>query len=238
MSSDNTASAVTYTSISFDSDGPSWVHVSEPKHPEYHVPSDDDMQVEDQPYADDASPVAESPRHIADSDSIEEDSIDYPDELEDDDEIIHNFHYAPYITRGIISVSRLDGIYEIDLSNSNINDSSMYAVSNKRAKLNLDSILLWHCRLGHISKKHIEKLQHDGLLNLIEIQSFEKCVSCMSGKMARKSSSHQVERAKDLLGLIHTDVCGPFRTVSRQEASYFVTFTDDLSLWLCLLAET
>ncbi|GJS31059.1 retrotransposon protein, putative, ty1-copia subclass [Tanacetum coccineum] len=37
------------------------------------------------------------------------------------------------------------------------------------------------------------------------------------------------ERAKDLLGLIHTDVCGPFRIVSRQGASYFVTFTDDFS---------
>ncbi|GJV49437.1 retrotransposon protein, putative, ty1-copia subclass [Tanacetum coccineum] len=47
--------------------------------------------------------------------------------------------------------------------------------------------------------------------------------------MARKPYSHQVERAKDLLGLIHTDVCGPFRTVSRQGASYFVTFTDDFS---------
>ncbi|GKA74452.1 retrotransposon protein, putative, ty1-copia subclass [Tanacetum coccineum] len=48
-------------------------------------------------------------------------------------------------------------------------------------------------------------------------------------EMARKSYSHKVERAKDLLGLIHTDVCGPFRIVSRQEASYFVTFTDDFS---------
>ncbi|GJS08882.1 retrotransposon protein, putative, ty1-copia subclass [Tanacetum coccineum] len=47
--------------------------------------------------------------------------------------------------------------------------------------------------------------------------------------MARKPYSHQVERAKDLLGLIHTDVCGPFRIVSRQGASYFVTFTDDFS---------
>ncbi|GKC28562.1 retrotransposon protein, putative, ty1-copia subclass [Tanacetum coccineum] len=173
--------------------------------------------------------------------------------------ILHNCHYAPSITRGIISVSRLykdgfvnrfendntisvsrnnlvyfcaiprDDIYEIDLSSSNTNDSSMYAISNKRAKLNLDSTLLWHCRLGHISKKRIEKLQHDGLLNSTDIKSFEKCVSCMSGKMARKPYSHQVERAKDLLGLIHTDVCGPFRTVSRQGASYFVTFTDDFS---------
>ncbi|GJT04143.1 retrotransposon protein, putative, ty1-copia subclass [Tanacetum coccineum] len=122
-----------------------------------------------------------------------------------------------------------DGVYENDLSNSNTNDSSMYAVSNKRAKLNLDSSLLWHCRLGHISKKHIEELQHDGLLTSTDIQSFEKCVSCMSGKMPRIPYSHQVERAKDLLGLIHTDVCGPFRTVSRQGASYFVTFTDDFS---------
>ncbi|GJT28236.1 zinc finger, CCHC-type containing protein [Tanacetum coccineum] len=173
--------------------------------------------------------------------------------------ILHNYHYAPSITRGIISISRLykdgfvnrfendntisvsrnnlvyfcaipkDDIYEIDLSSSNTNGSYMYAISNKRAKPNLDFTLLWYCRLGHISKKRIEKLQHDGLLNSTDIKSFEKCVSCMSGKMARKLYSHQVERDKDLLGLIHTDVCGPFKTVSRQGASYFVTFTDDFS---------
>nr|GEU79544.1 retrotransposon protein, putative, Ty1-copia subclass [Tanacetum cinerariifolium] len=173
--------------------------------------------------------------------------------------VLHNCHYAPSITRGIISVSCLyddgfinrfendntisvsknnvvyfsviprNGIFEIDWSNSNTNDCSMYDVSNKRAKTNLDSSLLWHCLLGHISKKHIEKLQHDGLLNSTDFKSFEKCVSCMSGKMTRKPYTHQVERAKDLLGLIHTDVCGPFRTVLKQRASYFVTFTDDFS---------
>nr|GEZ48285.1 hypothetical protein [Tanacetum cinerariifolium] len=47
--------------------------------------------------------------------------------------------------------------------------------------------------------------------------------------MARKPYTHQVERAKDLLGLIHTDVCGPFNIISRQGASYFVTFNDDFS---------
>ncbi|GKD55326.1 retrotransposon protein, putative, ty1-copia subclass [Tanacetum coccineum] len=175
--------------------------------------------------------------------------------------VLHNCNYAPSITRGIILVSRLyddgfinhfdenntisvsmnnvvycsviprNGIYEIYLSNSNINDCSMYSVSNKRAKTNLDSSLLWHCRLRHISKKHIEKLQHDGLLNSTHNQSFEKCVSCMSIKMAQKPYTHQVERAKHLLGLIHTDVCGPFKTVSKQGASYFVTFTNDFSLY-------
>ncbi|GKF63633.1 hypothetical protein Tco_0187081, partial [Tanacetum coccineum] len=114
MSSDNASFVVTYTSISFDQNGPSWgiplvnagelpeidpyeeldkhvpVHVPEPEHPEYHVPSDDDIQVKDQPYANDASPTAESPGYIANSDSMEEDtdkdSIDYPDEPKDDDE--------------------------------------------------------------------------------------------------------------------------------------------------------
>ncbi|GJZ49455.1 retrotransposon protein, putative, ty1-copia subclass, partial [Tanacetum coccineum] len=173
--------------------------------------------------------------------------------------VLNNCHYAPSITRGVISVSRLyedgfinrfvnntiqvsrnnmvyfsaiprDGIFEIDLSNSYTNENSIYTVSNKRAKLDLDSALLWHCRLGHISKKRIELyyITMDSL-NSTDLRAFEKCVPCMSGKMARKPYTHQVERAKDLLGLIHTDVCGPFKITSRQGASYFVTFTDDFS---------
>nr|GEX12614.1 retrotransposon protein, putative, Ty1-copia subclass [Tanacetum cinerariifolium] len=172
--------------------------------------------------------------------------------------VLNNCHYASSITKGVIYVSRLyedgfinhfvnntiqvfrnnmvyfssiprAGIFEIDLSNCYTNESSIYAVSNKRAKLDLDSALLRHCRLGHISKKHIEKLKHDELLDSTDLRDFEKCVSCISGKMARKPYTHQVERGKDLLGLIHTDVCGPFKIMSRKGASYFVTFTDDFS---------
>ncbi|GKG19088.1 hypothetical protein Tco_0376187, partial [Tanacetum coccineum] len=48
---------------------------------EYHAPSDDDIQVEDQPYADDASPTTEAPGYITDSDSMEEDD---DEDLEED----------------------------------------------------------------------------------------------------------------------------------------------------------
>nr|GEX73219.1 hypothetical protein [Tanacetum cinerariifolium] len=173
--------------------------------------------------------------------------------------VLNNYHYAPSITRGVISVlccfdngfiNRFvdnnvisvlknnlvyfmavprDGIFEIYMSCSNKNNSSMFGITIKRAQINLDSSLLWRCRLGHISKKRIEKLQHDGLLNSIDIESLGKCFSCMSGKMARKPYSHQVERAKYLLGLIYTDVYGPFKILSRQGANYFVTFTNDFS---------
>ncbi|GKE94455.1 hypothetical protein Tco_1579310 [Tanacetum coccineum] len=82
------SSTYVYDPIELDEHVP--VYVLEPEHPEYHAPSNDDIQVKDQPYADEASPTAESPRYIADSDLMEEDtdedSIDYPDKPEDGEE--------------------------------------------------------------------------------------------------------------------------------------------------------
>ncbi|GJQ96707.1 retrotransposon protein, putative, ty1-copia subclass [Tanacetum coccineum] len=158
---------------------------------------------------------------------------------------LDNCYYAPSILRGVVSVHRLvengfvqrftdfgilvsknnvhyfnaipsNGIYEIDMHNLVPNVNSIYNVSTKRAKHNLDSTYLWHCRLAHISKKRIEKLQQEGLLKSTDDESFDQCVSCLLGKMTRKSFPHRPERATDLLGIIHTDVCGPLRHVSRQ----------------------
>nr|GEU92423.1 hypothetical protein [Tanacetum cinerariifolium] len=122
-----------------------------------------------------------------------------------------------------------NGIYKIDMSILVPNVNSIYNVSNKRVKHNLDFTYLWHYRLAHISKKCIEQLQHDGLLKSTDNESFNQCVSCLSGKMTRKSFPYRSKRATDLLGLIHTDVCGPLRHVPRKYASYFITFMDDYS---------
>nr|GEX93905.1 hypothetical protein [Tanacetum cinerariifolium] len=98
-----------------------------------------------------------------------------------------------------------NGIYEIDMHDLVPNVNSIYNVSTKRAKHNLDSTYLWHCRLAPINKKRIEKLQQEGLLKSTDDESFDQCVSCLSGKMTRKSFPHRPERATDLLGIIHTD---------------------------------
>ncbi|GJW09189.1 retrotransposon protein, putative, ty1-copia subclass [Tanacetum coccineum] len=161
--------------------------------------------------------------------------------------VLDNCYFSLSITRGIVSLSRLwdkcfrhefmdngvisvskdnicyfnafprDGIFEIDMHNHISNERSIYTCSNKKTKHNLDSTFLWHCRPGHINKKSIEKLQHDGLLESINDESFDVCVSCISGKMARKPFTHASERADDLLGIIHSDVCGSFRTTSRED---------------------
>ncbi|GJR28336.1 retrotransposon protein, putative, ty1-copia subclass [Tanacetum coccineum] len=88
----------------------------------------------------------------------------------------------------------------------------------------------WKLKQGAVYlKKRIEKMQHDRLLKSTDDESIDQCISCLSGKMTRKPFPHQTERAIDLLGLIHTDVCGLLRHVSRQGASYFITFTDYFS---------
>ncbi|GKA17687.1 retrotransposon protein, putative, ty1-copia subclass, partial [Tanacetum coccineum] len=48
-------------------------------------------------------------------------------------------------------------------------------------------------------------------------------------KMTRKSFPHRPKRATDLLGIIHTDVCGPLRHVSRQAYSFIHTTTQGVS---------
>ncbi|KAK8633903.1 hypothetical protein V6N13_014737 [Hibiscus sabdariffa] len=48
-------------------------------------------------------------------------------------------------------------------------------------------------------------------------------------KMTKAPFNGKGERASDLLGLIHSDVCGPMNTQARGGFHYFITFTDDFS---------
>ncbi|KAK8694436.1 hypothetical protein V6N13_071988 [Hibiscus sabdariffa] len=47
--------------------------------------------------------------------------------------------------------------------------------------------------------------------------------------MTKAPFNGKSERASDLLGLIHSDVCGPMNTQARGGFQYFITFTDDVS---------
>ncbi|GKD72942.1 retrotransposon protein, putative, ty1-copia subclass [Tanacetum coccineum] len=67
------------------------------------------------------------------------------------------------------------------------------------------------------------------LAELIKKKKKQVGTASSSGKMTRKLFPHRTERATDLLGTIHTDVCRLLRHVSRQGSSYFIMFTDDYS---------
>ena len=67
------------------------------------------------------------------------------------------------------------------------------------------------------------------MLSSFDFESFDTCESCLLGKMTKAPFAGQSERTSDLLGLVHTDVCGPMSSTARCGFQYFITFTDDFS---------
>ena len=58
----------------------------------------------------------------------------------------------------------------------------------------------------------------------------ELCAACIHGKQHRTPLPvGETTRAKELLEIVHTDVCGPMSALSFGKARYFITFTDDKS---------
>ena len=96
----------------------------------------------------------------------------------------------------------------LDLDRS---DTHIHNNEAKRCKVNNDSATyLWDCRLGHIGVKHIKKLHTSGIL-----ESLDACEPCLMAKMTKTPFSGTMERATDLLEIIHTDVCGPMNVEAR-----------------------
>ena len=118
-----------------------------------------------------------------------------------------------------------NGLLDLDCG-----DTHFHNIEAKRCKVNNDSVTyLWHCRLGHIGVKRMKKLHTDGLLEPLDYESLGTCEPCLMGKMTKTPFSGTMERATDLLEIIHTDVCGPMNIEARGGYRYFLTFTDDLS---------
>jgi len=84
--------------------------------------------------------------------------------------------------------------------------------------------------MGHLSYSYLNNLK-----DLVTGLHFEKtdyqlsCIPCIEGKQTKKSFKKlkRTNRAKDVLELVHSDVCGPMQTPSWGGARYFLTFIDD-----------
>ena len=166
---------------------------------------------------------------------------------------LKNCYYVPAVSRNIFSVSCLDvdgfhyiiknhifSIYNANIFYGNAHISNglyvlnleqpkpIYNIDTKRFKSNdLNPTYFWHCRLGHVNEKRILKLHQGGQIHSFDLESFETCESCLLGKMTKAPFIGHSERASDLLGLIHTNVCGPISLIARGGYQYFITFTDD-----------
>ncbi|KAL0441843.1 UNVERIFIED_CONTAM: Retrovirus-related Pol polyprotein from transposon TNT 1-94 [Sesamum radiatum] len=101
---------------------------------------------------------------------------------------------------------------------------------------------LWHRRLGHFNFQGLKILHQKKMMtDLPQIQAIEgACEACLQGNKHKKPfPSGTSWRAKAVLELIHTDVCGPMRTPSHEQNRYFILFIDDYSrmTWVYFMRE-
>ena len=63
-----------------------------------------------------------------------------------------------------------------------------------------------------------------------EINNVGFCETCIGGKHHRSHFETSKSHTKELLELVHSDVCGKMNEKSIGGAEYFLTFTDDKTL--------
>lgn len=97
---------------------------------------------------------------------------------------------------------------------------------------------VWHARLGHLSYSTMQKLNQfvRGVPSLSSTNAV--CEACQQGKQHRDAFPKEADfRAKKVLELIHTDLCGPITPNSLGGSRFFMLIIDDYSrmTWVYLL---
>ena len=86
--------------------------------------------------------------------------------------------------------------------------------------------------LGHVNFKYLNILGKEQLVTGIPNEfekEFLKCRVCIESKMHNLPFKNNRTKAREIMEIIHTDVCGPFKTTGFNEEKYFILFIDDYS---------
>ena len=111
------------------------------------------------------------------------------------------------------------------MSSNNIfsfNMKSLYNVA--MGSEHVDESHLWHLRNEHLNYNGLQLLKKKNLVSgLSSIQNHAGiCEGCVYRKMHRFSFLKTTWRAHAPLELVHADICGPTRTLSMSNKSYFL----------------
>jgi len=138
------------------------------------------------------------------------------------------FRNSSLIGFGVLS----NGLYLLNLDPNSIvqrQSDVCNVVGNKHGRVIESSSMLWHKRLGHISRKIMERLIKENILHRLDFYDFDNCIDCIKGKLSAKTRKTSGSRKEGILQLIHTDICGPITPIALGGNRYFITLTDDLS---------
>lgn len=123
-----------------------------------------------------------------------------------------------------------------------VREGSLYRVITPSPQdlvhMEISPIELWHQRYGHLHYRVIPTLSQlvHGIPDM-KLDHEGACKGCSLGKHTRKPFHHSESRSKEILDLIHSNVCGPMYNKTLGGHLYYVTSIDDHSrnTWLYLL---
>jgi hypothetical protein len=91
---------------------------------------------------------------------------------------------------------------------------------------------LWHEIFVHINYNYLHQLNKENMLEGLPTIKFTSsvCQGCILGKHPEKKfDKGKAQKASSPLGMIHSDIMGPFPQPSISKARYVLTFIDDFS---------
>ena len=118
---------------------------------------------------------------------------------------------------------------EKEIEVANCIETSEQEISNNR---------LWHSRYGHLGEQNLSKLANNEMVSGLGYKKKVKdkmdfCEPCAEGKQQHtKFPKDGSIRAKNVLDLVHTDVCGKMDQPSLGKKEYLISFIDDKSRYL------
>ena len=90
--------------------------------------------------------------------------------------------------------------------------------------------MLWHRQLGHLSESSLKRMATKQMVrgfNYNVKNQIDFCKPCIEGKMHRHPfSTDGGKRSSQVLGLVHSDVCGKLNEKSLGGGQYLLTFID------------
>jgi len=85
--------------------------------------------------------------------------------------------------------------------------------------------MLLHWRYDHVSEQSLKSLADGNLVNYTLSNDLGFCESCIGGKQHQNPLESSETQTRDLLELVHSDVCGKISNKFIGGAQYFLTFT-------------
>lgn len=112
-----------------------------------------------------------------------------------------------------------------------IRDGGLYRLTTKLLKAlmrdTINPIELWHRRLAHLHYRALPTLRKVSTgLSEFGDQHNGVCRGCALGKNDKRPFQSNDSKAKGILDIIHSDLCGPMSVPTLSGFSYFVTFID------------